>query len=99
MEQSSDIFDIYNPNLPEKLIDNISSKEDREDRRIIALFELAKRPLNVKEVVVGYYNKHNELREKQYVLRKLYRLAKKGILGSTGRKGEYKLITSKGGEK
>lgn len=87
----NDIFDVFDPNLPDELIAQIGTKDDAEDRKIIDLFDRAKRPLNVKEVLVGYYNVHKEIKPKRFIMGKLYRLARKNVLISTEKKGTYKL--------
>lgn len=78
-------------NLPPELLDQIYfSEETIVNRNIRDLFKI-KNPLFVQEVMLGYYRQYGEIKKRNYILGKLYRLSKKGYLEATGKKGQYKI--------
>lgn len=93
----SDIFDLSSiDDIPEKVKEGISI--DIFAVRIIELFEIAKRPLNVDELTVGYYRKFNSVDEegktKRQITVKVYNMSKEKnskIKSVAGKKGVYEL--------
>lgn len=96
----SDIFDLSSiDDIPEKVKEGISI--DIFAVRIIELFEIAKRPLNVDELTVGYYRKFHSVDEegktKRQITVKVYNMSKEKnckIKSVTGKKGVYELKQS-----
>ena len=64
------------------------------EQRILALFDIAKRDLNIDEITVGYYRKYGEAKSRRFFMLKLYRMAKadRPKVECTGRKGEYRKV-------
>lgn len=64
------------------------------EQRILALFDIAKRDLNIDEITVGYYRKYGEAKSRRFFMLKLYRMAKayRPNVECTGRKGEYRKV-------
>jgi predicted transcriptional regulator len=91
-----DIFDTENiDDLPPELINELNLAGD-SDKMILDLFQESNDgALDLSELLVAYYRKHNEVKKRQYMMTTCYRLVKKGFLESTGSKGEYR-ITDKG---
>lgn len=91
----NDIFDITDlDDLPTDLISQLKLGS-HADAQILKLFLLANRPLNLTQLLVGYYRTYKEEKTRNYMMTFCYRLEKKGFLDKTGKKGEY-VINDKG---
>ena len=64
-----------------------------EERAILEIFKKGGGTLNISEVLVGYYKIYGETKSRKYVITTLYRMAKKQLLESTEKKGEYSINT------
>lgn len=91
----SDLFDLTDiSDIPPELIQELNLASDI-DVVILGLFEEAKKPLNLNELLIGYYRKYKENKTRQYMMTTCYRLVKKGFLEPAEGKGTYK-YTEKG---
>ena len=91
--KEEDIFDTNNvqdipPDVRSGLLANLA------ENRIVALFDVAKRDLNLDEITVGYYRKYGEAKPRRFFMLKLYRMAKadRPKVECTGRKGQYRKV-------
>lgn len=90
----NDLFSVFSDlsDIPPELMKELNLDDEYQiDRKILTLFEKAGGTLNISELLIGFYRVHNEIKTRQYINGKLYRLTKKGLLESTGKKGGYKL--------
>lgn len=89
-----DVFDIKNiDDLPEDVLEEIGLSVSFTSK-LISLFKIANRPLNVNELTVGYYRKYNEIKTKRQITLKLHKLStgsNKIITKCLGKK--WKIIT------
>ena len=86
---SRESFSPFNAeDLPEELKKELNLSSDA-DNKILELFKRAGGTLNISEVLVGLYKVHSQIKTRQFVSSTLYRMRKKNLLYSTGRKGEY----------
>jgi hypothetical protein len=77
--------------LPDSLVEELSiSRADEDDTRIVQLLRIARRPLNINELMVGLYRKFNTQYKRTALNSRLYRMANKGDIESAG-KGLYQL--------
>jgi predicted transcriptional regulator len=91
----NDIFDLSNiEDLPSNLVGQLKLASEIDDK-VLNLFSMAKSPLNLTQLLVGFYRQYNEEKTRNYMMTLCYRLVKKGFLEKTGKKGEY-IITEKG---
>jgi hypothetical protein len=91
----SDIFDLSNlHDLPPELVGELRLTSD-VDSRLLRLFVKAGRPLNLSQLLVGFFRLYEEEKSRSYMMAACYRLVKKGFLEPTKRKGEY-VLTDKG---
>ncbi len=89
------LFDTSNiGDLPPELIKELKLSGS-VDSVLLNLFYEGSGILNLSNLLVGYYRKHEEVKTRQYMMTTCYRLVKKGLLEPTKSKGEYK-ITKKG---
>ena len=68
---------------------------DRVEKNILDLFEIAQRPLNLDEIMVGYFRQYNETLSRKQWMTKLYNMARAEfplIKSVKGRKGVYEAI-------
>lgn len=87
-----DPFDL--DGLPEELVSELAiSKADQEDAQIIQLFRIARRPLNINEVMVGLFRKFDVQSKRTALSARLYRMATRDELRSV-EKGVYALPMS-----
>lgn len=86
-----DIFDLSDiSDLPPELVDQLNLLS-HTDKKIIELFNVAGRPLNLTELLAAYYRKYKDVKSRQYMMTTCYRMKKKGILVSTKEKGGYRI--------
>lgn len=100
---NDNLFDLNNLiDIPKEIKKDLNS--DEYAKRIIELFNIAKRPLSVDEITVGYFRKFNmseedsEQKTKRQLNVKLYNMSreKKPLIEAVkGKKGIYKLIETK----
>lgn len=91
-----DIFDLKNlDDVPNEIQQVLQvTKRDQFEHRLIELYTLANRPLNLDEVVVGYFRMFNEHKERVKINTKLYNMARAAFPAVTsvkGKKGVYEL--------
>lgn len=95
--QNDDLFTLCASeisNMSESLKNTLNINESDElDGQIIELLRIARRPLSIKELIVGLYKKFDvETPERNPFASKLYRMTKQGHLKSTeGKRGYYEL--------
>lgn len=91
----NDLFDLSNlEDLPSNLVGELKLASEIDDK-VLMLFSIAKSPLNLTQLLVGFYRQYKEEKTRNYMMTLCYRLVKKGFLEKTGKKGEY-IITEKG---
>jgi hypothetical protein len=84
------IFDLKDlSDIPDELMEQLNLTS-RTDRLFLDLFK-EKSPLNITELLIGYFRKYGELKTRNYIMVNCYRMSKKGLIKPTKRKGEYKL--------
>ena len=96
----NNIFDLNNL---EDLTQEIKSqlviqKVDPAYKKIISLLEKAGKPLNLDEMMVGYYREYGVLKPRKYFMSKLYNMSRsrfKQIESVKGKKGTYALTITK----
>jgi len=67
---------------------------DDFELKMISLFKMAKRELNIDQIQAAYFRKYNEYKERTKITAKLYNMARSSnsaIESVKGRKGVYKL--------
>lgn len=77
--------------LPAELLKELRI-ENSDDSKIINVFRQGGGILNISEVLVGMYKTYGDVKTRTYVTIALYKLAKKGALKKTEKKGEYELV-------
>lgn len=90
---ATDIFNTDNlEDIPEKIKKELSSNET--EKRILELFDIAKRPLNLDEITVGYYRKYGEIKSRNFFMNKLYRMCNtsNAKVVPTGSRGQYRKV-------
>jgi len=90
---ATDIFNTDNvDDLPEIIRKGLIS--NALEQRILALFDIAGRDLNIDEITVGYYRKYGEAKTRRFFMLKLYRMAKadRPKVECTGHKGQYRKV-------
>lgn len=91
---SENLFDMFNlDDLPEDMKKEVVSKRmDEFERKILELFELAKRPLLIDEVMVGLYRGYGIQKNHRQVMNKLYQMSQGNTAKiETSKKGVYQL--------
>lgn len=92
---TEELFDIFNlDDLPEDMKREVESKRmDEFERKILELFELAKRPLSIDEVMVGLYRKYGVQKNHRQVMNKLYQMSSQITSAkiATVKRGVYQL--------
>lgn len=92
---TEDLFSISEAdltNLPETVLKSLNLSEGEIlESQIVELIKIAKRPLSVKELIVGLYKKYRyEVPNRNQFASKLYRMSNSGILSPVeGKKGYY----------
>ena len=87
----SDIFSLKDlSDIPESLKQQITDK-DTPQKKLLDLFLVAQRPLNISECLLGYYRKYEIEMSRNAMVGMLYKMAKNGLIVQTGKKGQYKL--------
>lgn len=77
--------------FPDELVNELAiSRADQEDAQIVQLFRIARRPLNINEVMVGLFRKFQVQSKRTALSARLYRMASRGDL-SNPEKGIYAL--------
>lgn len=77
--------------FPDDLVNELAiSRADQEDAQIVQLFRIARRPLNINEVMVGLFRKFQVQSKRTALSARLYRMASRGDL-SNPEKGVYAL--------
>ena len=85
-----DIFNLDDiADLPANLVKELKLTTKKEEQ-FLNLFR-EKSPLNINQVMVAWYRKHNKVRTRTDITASLYRLHKKGLIKPTKNKGEYSL--------
>lgn len=93
---SADIFEL-DPfrldDIPDELVEELKiSRADKADAQILELLRIAKRPLNISEILIGLYRKFNESEKRTAVSARLYRLSQAGEIEPVeGERGVYQL--------
>lgn len=79
--------------IPDEFVEELKiSRADKADAQILELFRIAKRPLNISEVLIGLYRKFGQQEKRTALSARLYRLTQGGQLESVeGERGVYKL--------
>ena len=91
---SEKLFDIFNlDDLPDEMKREVENKRmDEFERKILELFELAKRPLLIDEVMVGLYRGYGIQKNHRQVMNKLYQMSQGNTAKiETSKKGVYQL--------
>jgi hypothetical protein len=78
-------------NLPPELVKELNLTNNVEDQ-VLEVFREGGGTLNVSEVLVGFFQLFNELKTRRNMTTILYRMKTKGLLSSTGKKGEYSTV-------
>ena len=96
MENEKDIFDLSDlSDLPQDLKNElVVNRRDDFELKMISLFKMAKRELNIDQIQAAYFRKYNEYKERTKITAKLYNMARSSnsaIESVKGRKGVYKL--------
>lgn len=90
---SIDPFDLGG--LPDELVSELAiSRADQEDAQIIQLFRIARRPLNINEVMIGLFRKFQVQSKRTALSARLYRMATRNDLINV-EKGVYALPATK----
>lgn len=91
--EATDIFNTDNlDDIPAAIKGDLVSNET--EQRILNLFDIANRDLNLDEITVGYYRKYGEAKSRKFFMAKLYRMSKESRkkIESTGHKGQYRKV-------
>lgn len=96
MENEKDIFDLSDlSDLPQDLKNElVVNRRDDFELKMISLFKMAGRELNIDQIQAAYFRKYNEYKERTKITAKLYNMARSSnsaIESVKGRKGVYKL--------
>lgn len=80
--------------LPQELLDELSISEgDKYSMQICNVLESAGKPLNIDQILIGLYRKHNRLEKRTPLTTKLYRMTKaEEIYSVPNKKGVYSLL-------
>jgi hypothetical protein len=94
MNDKNDLFKLdFVADLPAELVKGLrATKRDMLEVRLIELFQISGRPLNLDEVLVGFYRKFNEVLDRRTVINKLYAMSKSAspaIEAVADKKGVY----------
>jgi len=92
----TDIFDLEQlDDVPSEIQGTLQvTKRDEFETNLIELFSIANRPLNLDEVIVGYYRKFAVAKERTKINTKLNNMARgtiPAVVSVPGKKGVYEL--------
>ena len=90
---ATDIFNTDNlEDIPESIKKDLLSNET--EKRILELFDIANRPLNLDEITVGYYRKYGEIKARNFFIYKLRRMCNtsNAKVVPTGSRGQYRKV-------
>lgn len=76
--------------LPEELVKELNL-DNSPDIKILQVLKEGGGKLNLSELLIGYYKIHNEIKTRRFMMSACSRMARKGMIESTGKKGEYQI--------
>ena len=82
---------LYAKSLPPELVKELKLSSGIENK-VLEVFREGGGTLNVSEILVGFYQMHNEVQTRRYITSVLHRMRSKKFIQATGKKGEYAVI-------
>lgn len=96
VQDSREATDLFNTDNVDDIPDLIKNElvSNLTEQRILALFDIANRELNLDEITVGYYRKYGEAKPRRFFMQKLYRMCQNHAqkVEGTGHKGQYRKV-------
>lgn len=78
--------------LPPELLKQLQTKIGKIENQVVNVIKAGGGTLNIDEILVGLYKCNGLIKTRQYITTVVYRMRKRELIESTGRKGEYKLV-------